>query len=143
MRLTRALIAAFGWEKRFAAIVCPETLGVRKPDPAPLEAAVAAAYPFREKIGDGMLKSHLRNAEKQGLGDYLRMKQFVHANTDGPDNPYAKVYDLRRIREDFPDFEVVESWREFMHAPPLPVHKVPGGRYLGWHLWVRLRPRRK
>jgi ubiquinone/menaquinone biosynthesis C-methylase UbiE len=106
-------------------------------------AAVAAAYPFRSKVGHGMLKTHLDNAEKQGLGDYLRLKQFVHANTDGPENPYAKVYDLKRIREDFPDFEITESWREFMHAPPLPIHRLPGGHQLGWHLWVRMRPRQK
>jgi SAM-dependent methyltransferase len=104
-------------------------------------AAVLAAYPLRSRIRGGLVGAHLRNAEQQGLGQYLRMSRFVHANTDGPDNPYSKVYDQRRLREDFPDFEQLESWRVFMHAPPLPVHGLPGGALVGWHLWVRLRPR--
>lgn len=103
--------------------------------------AVLAAWPARSRVPSGVLTDHLRNAERTGLGRYLRMQEFVHANTDGPSNPYAKVYDLRRVRRDFPDFEVVETWREFMHAPPLPVHGLPGAGLLGWHLWVRLRPR--
>lgn len=103
--------------------------------------AVAAAYPARRHIHAGMLHRHLRNAERSGLFHYLRMTNFVHANTDGPDNPYTKVYDLPRVREDFPDFEVAEKWRTFMHAPPLPVHGLLGGSVVGWHLWVRLRPR--
>ncbi len=103
--------------------------------------AVVAAYPGRRRIRGGLLREHVLNAEKYGLLRYLRMGNFVHANTDGPANPYSKVYDLRRVREDFADFEVVDSWRTFMHAPPLPVHGLPGGNVAGWHLWVRLRPR--
>lgn len=103
--------------------------------------AVLSAYPFRSRIRSDILAGHLRNAQQEGLGNYLRMKTFVHANTDGPDNPYSKVYDLARIREDFLEFEVAETWRAFMHAPPLPVHGIPGGGVLGWHLWVRLRPK--
>lgn len=38
---TRALLAEFGWEGRFAALVGGDTLPVRKPDPAPLHEAVA------------------------------------------------------------------------------------------------------
>ena len=102
--------------------------------------AVLAAYPMRSRVRSGILVGHLRNAEREGVTRYLRMGRFVHANTDGPENPYAKVYDLARVRQDFPDFKVVESWREFMHAPPLPVHELPGAGVLGWHLWVRLRP---
>jgi SAM-dependent methyltransferase len=102
--------------------------------------ALLAAYPARSRINSGILAGHLRNAEREGLGNYLRMKRFVHANTDGPDNPYAKVYDLRQVELDFPNFKIEERWRAFMHAPPLPVHKLPGGNVLGWHLWVRMRP---
>jgi hypothetical protein len=28
-----------------------------------------------------------------------------------------------------------------MHAPPLPVHGLPGAGHLGWHLWVTLEAR--
>lgn len=103
-------------------------------------AALLVAYPFRARVHSEMLSSHLRNAEAKGLCTYLKMSEFVHANTDGPDNPYSKVYDLRTVRTDFADFEVVDSWQRYMHAPPLPVHALPGAGVLGWHLWVRLRP---
>jgi SAM-dependent methyltransferase len=103
--------------------------------------AVLAAYPFRQRLRPGMLRDHVRNAEARGAANYLRMRNFVHANTDGPQNPYSKVYDVPRVLADFPDFELVESWRAFMHAPPLPVQRLPGGSMLGWHLWLRLRRR--
>ncbi len=40
--LSRALIAALGWSERFAANLGGDSLAVRKPDPAPLLAAIAA-----------------------------------------------------------------------------------------------------
>ena len=88
----------------------------------------------------GMLAAHLSNAEKAGLFRYLRMREFVHHNTDGPANPYALVYDRRRIEQDFPSFRVVRIYKRFMHAPPLPVHRLPGETLMGWHLWVHLAP---
>jgi len=109
-------------------------------------AALLAAVPFaraglmRSGTGRGMLAAHLRNAEGIGLLRYLRLGEFVHHNTDGPDNPYALVYDRGRVERDFPSFEIVRSYKRFMHAPPLPVHQLPGQRVLGWHLWVHLRP---
>lgn len=42
-RLARDLVAALGWDGRFAAIVGGDTLPVRKPDPAPLHHAIALA----------------------------------------------------------------------------------------------------
>jgi SAM-dependent methyltransferase len=88
----------------------------------------------------GILGQHLANARQMGLLRYLRMRNFIHRNTDGPLNPYAKVYDLAAVRADFPDFEIVKSYKCFMHAPPLPVGWLPLERILGWHLWVHLRP---
>ncbi len=41
--LSRALVAALGWTGRFAANIGGDSLPVRKPDPAPLLAAIAAA----------------------------------------------------------------------------------------------------
>lgn len=105
-------------------------------------AAVVAAYPLRSRVSRGRLAEHLRNADREGLAAYLKMRRFVHANTDGPSNPYAKVYGQREVRDDFPDFDVVDSWRTFMHAPPLPVRRLPGAAVMGWHLWVRMRPKR-
>lgn len=42
-RLTHLLIDALGWRGRFEAIVGADTLPVRKPDPAPLRAAIERA----------------------------------------------------------------------------------------------------
>jgi SAM-dependent methyltransferase len=100
-----------------------------------------AAWPLRHHIRHGRVGAHLRNAESEGLFRYLRMDRFVHASTDGPHNPHSRVYSLEDVRRDFPRFEIVGTHKEFMHAPPLPVHGLPGGRLMGWHLWVELRRR--
>lgn len=68
------------------------------------------------------------------------MRNFIHRNTDGRLNPYAKVYTLNEVKNDFPGFEIIKSYKSFMHAPPFPVHGAPGGSIMGWHLWVHLRP---
>jgi len=109
-------------------------------------AALLAAAPFaragvlRSASGHGMLATHLENAARIGLMRYLRLAEFVHYNTDGPDNPYALVYDRRRVERDFPSFEIKRAYKRFMHAPPFPVHRLPGQALFGWHLWVHLRP---
>ena len=78
-----------------------------------------------------------------GLREYLRRSNFIHANTDGPANPYSKVYDLSAIQKDFPAFQIEKSYQDYMHAPPLPVSWLkPLAGFLGWHLWVHLIPRK-
>ncbi|HEX4082012.1 MAG TPA: glycosyltransferase, partial [Acidimicrobiales bacterium] len=99
--------------------------------------ALLSAAPLRRRP-DGILGDHLDNARREGFSNYLRLERFTHANTDGPKNPFARVYDRARVEQDFPAFTIVASRKWFMHAPPLPVHGLPGGRYLGWHLWVEL-----
>ncbi|MEP6901266.1 MAG: class I SAM-dependent methyltransferase [Actinomycetota bacterium] len=90
---------------------------------------------------NGLIGQHLANARQKGLWNYLKMKNFIHRNTDGALNPYSKVYDLKEIGKDFPDFKIVKSYKRFMHAPPLPVGKLPFENFLGWHLWAHLKPR--
>jgi hypothetical protein len=110
-------------------------------------AALLAAYPLaKAKIlkfipAQSMLAAHLDNATNMGLFRYLRLDEFVHHNTDGPANPYALVYDRRRVEQDFPSFRVTRTYKRFMHAPPLPVHRLPGETIIGWHLWIHLAPR--
>jgi len=89
----------------------------------------------------GIVGQHLDNARQEGLWRYLKLDNFTHRSTDGPLNPYAKVYDLDDVARDFPDFRITRSYQVYMHAPPLPVHKLPGASKLGWHLWVHLAPR--
>ncbi len=109
-------------------------------------AALLAAFPLaragilKSDPAQGMLAAHLSNAQEMGLFRYLRLGEFVHHNTDGPANPYALVYDRRRIEQDFPSFRVVRAYKRYMHAPPLPVHRLPGETLMGWHLWVHLVP---
>jgi ubiquinone/menaquinone biosynthesis C-methylase UbiE len=91
----------------------------------------------------GMIGGHIANAKRMGLREYLRMPNFIHGNTDGPFNPYSKVYDLATVKEDFPAFTLENSYQDYMHAPPLPVFWLkPFARVLGWHLWVHLNPRK-
>ena len=35
---------------------------------------------------------------------------------------------------------MTRTYKRFMHAPPLPVHGLPGGNVMGWHLWAHLSP---
>jgi SAM-dependent methyltransferase len=105
-------------------------------------AMLAAAYPLRStrwlRRAPEMLRQHLDNAEREGLRHYLQIDNFTHRSTDGPLNPYARVYSPREVEADFPDFTLVEHFAQYMHAPPLPVHGLPGSDRLGWHLWVQL-----
>ena len=87
----------------------------------------------------GIYRDHLQNAQSSGLWNYMKMENFIHKNTDGPHNPYSKVYDLAEIRKDFPAFRIVKSYKRWMHGPPLPVSWLPLGKLMGWHLWVHLR----
>jgi ubiquinone/menaquinone biosynthesis C-methylase UbiE len=111
-------------------------------------AAIVAMYaPWRMGLlkPKGIVGQHLDNAKREGLASYLKMKRFTHASTDGPLNPYALVYDLDDVVRDFPDFEIVESWKTYLHAPPLPMAALRRFRRLestlGWHLWVRMKPK--
>ena len=88
----------------------------------------------------GIYSQHLKNMKRMGVREYLRMTNFIHLNTDGPLNPYSKVYDEALIKTEFPDFKLVKTYKRFMHAPPLKLKWLPLERMLGWHLWAHLRP---
>jgi len=91
--------------------------------------------------GSGIVAVHLAEARKLGLRRYHALDAFIHRNTDGPLNPYSKVYGRRDIVRDFSKFRIARTHKEFMHAPPIPVHGLPGARWLGWHLWAHLQPK--
>jgi len=88
----------------------------------------------------GIYGAHLENARRDGLWQYLRMENFINVSTDGPLNPYSRVYGLTEVRRDFTDFDIVRADQHFMHAPPLPVGWLPLAGVLGWHLWVEMQP---
>ena len=64
-------------------------------------ALLAMAYPLRNsrllRAAPPILPEHLENAEASGLRRYLRLDAFTHRSTDGPLNPYARVYSLREV----------------------------------------------
>ncbi len=104
--------------------------------------ALAGLYASGVKLPDSSKTGqHLKLAREQGLFRYLRMPNFLSRNTDGPLNPYSKVYTVGEVERDFPGFRVTKAYKNFMHAPPLPVHGLPLGNLLGWCLWVHLTPR--
>jgi SAM-dependent methyltransferase len=104
--------------------------------------ALATAYLLGARKS-GIVGEHLANARKMGLREYLKMSNFIHANTDGPLNPYSKVYDLATVRKDFKDFELERHYQDYMHAPPVPVSWLKSlSSSCGWHLWVHLIPRK-
>ncbi|CAA9543332.1 MAG: Phosphoglycolate phosphatase [uncultured Sphingosinicella sp.] len=60
-RVSRALLEALGWTERFSAIVCGDTLSVRKPDPAPLFAAIREAR-SAAFVGDSLIDAETARA---------------------------------------------------------------------------------
>jgi SAM-dependent methyltransferase len=108
-------------------------------------AILALAYPLRRtglaSRAPLILREHLANAERAGLRQYLRIENFTHRSTDGPLNPFARVYSPKEVKADFRDFELVETFTRHMHAPPLPARRIPAERLLGWHLWAIMRAR--
>jgi len=97
--------------------------------------------PARGSVFEG----HLNNARKYGLFHYLNLGRFIHYNTDGPENPFARVYTVKGIQNDFPQFELEKTSVHFLNA-----RHFPGSTYLpssiynkletkyGWHLWAFL-----
>jgi ubiquinone/menaquinone biosynthesis C-methylase UbiE len=107
---------------------------------------VAAKLGARAAITSPILAGHLKNAEKFGLLRYLKNPLFMIRNTDGPENPYSKVYALTDIATDFAEFRIEESRVHFLNERHLPFLKLLPRRIrtslaskYGWHLWASLR----
>ena len=95
----------------------------------------------REPI-DRLLK-HRINLRAEGLS-YLRMDQFIHKATDGPDNVYSRVFSEREGRALFDGFTNVTVTKHLLNERHFPVVRsllTPAmkrrlaSKY-GWHLWV-------
>jgi SAM-dependent methyltransferase len=91
----------------------------------------------------GKTRRHVELSQEIGLWRYLHIENFIHRNTDGPDNVYSKVYTKDTLVADFPAFRVLRTFKRFMHAPPLPVNGLPGSELVGWHLWGILEKERE
>ena len=84
---------------------------------------------------EGKYLKHLENLSNTG-SQYLRLGNFLSANTDGPENPYSKVYSSREVKRLF-DSLVHDKTRKFFRVLP-PFYRVASikPKKFGWHLWV-------
>jgi ubiquinone/menaquinone biosynthesis C-methylase UbiE len=90
------------------------------------------------------LEKHRLNLKKNGLG-YLKMENFIHKSTDGPDNVFSSVFSRKEASALFSKFRQVSFTCHFLNERHFPVVRslLPrkAKRWLaarfGWHLWVR------
>ncbi len=90
------------------------------------------------------LLRHRTNVRTQGLS-YLRMENFIHRATDGPDNVYSAVFseaEARGLFADFTDVTITKYLLNERHFPVLrsvltPAMKEKLAAKYGWHLWVK------
>lgn len=90
------------------------------------------------------INRHKYYLKKEGLA-YLKMKNFIHRSTDGPDNVYASVWTAKEARELFHEFSSISTSVHFLNERHLLgiQHILPKSfknfiaRKFGWHLWVK------
>ncbi len=90
------------------------------------------------------LRCHISNLKEQGLS-YLKMDNFVHKATDGPDNIFSSVFSESETRILFSSFKDLRFTKHFINERHLPFirsilsdktkNKI-ASRY-GWHLWCK------
>jgi ubiquinone/menaquinone biosynthesis C-methylase UbiE len=89
------------------------------------------------------INRHRANLKSQGIG-YLRMRNFLHRSTDGPDNVYATVWSKASSKKLFRNFSSISfkihflNERHLMGLQKLLPKKVKVwlAHRFGWHLWV-------
>ncbi len=93
-------------------------------------------------IKNTLYRKHIENAEKTGISKYLSGENFISKNTDGPDNPYSKVYSEKDVEDTFDKFHFHAFKHYFLNEKHLPFFKILPGSFkkilskkLGWHLW--------
>jgi len=71
------------------------------------------------------------------------MDRFIHHNTDGPFNPFSRVYTVDLVRRDFSQFHLEKSKVHFLNERHFPgIKLLPRffvkylSRKFGWHLWT-------
>lgn len=88
------------------------------------------------------IEKHLFSFKKSGFR-YLKMDNFIHKATDGPDNVYSSVYSEREACELLYKFKDLEFRKHLLNERHLPIvrdllsekmKKKIECRF-GWHLW--------
>lgn len=88
------------------------------------------------------LRKHKENMKKTGLS-YLKMSNFIHKSTDGPDNIYSSVFTKKDAKKMFGKFSEIRfsvHYINLRHIPllivlPKKIKKMLEAKY-GWHLWI-------
>jgi ubiquinone/menaquinone biosynthesis C-methylase UbiE len=90
------------------------------------------------------LVKHRDNLKSEGL-KYLRINNFIHKATDGPENVYSSVFNEKEAKELFARFKNLRFDKFFFNERQFPIirnfissklkNKI-ATRY-GWHLWCR------
>ena len=90
-----------------------------------------------------ILQEHFLNIKKIGFFNYLKISNFIHSNTDGPKNPYSKVYNLIEAKKTFNKFKLIKNKYHFInekHFPGitfLPYYiRIKIAKKFGWHMWL-------
>lgn len=90
------------------------------------------------------LLKHRDYLKRDGLF-YLRMKNFIHKSTDGPDNVYSSVYSISEAKELLEEFKQLNFSIHLLNERHLfgLQHFLPNGfkkkleSRFGWHLWIK------
>lgn len=96
----------------------------------------------KKVIHDKILRGHLNNIRAIGFKKYLSNGIFLSKNTDGPENPYSRVYSRKQVKEIFNGFEFNRFEQHFLNQKHLPFLKLLPralqnklSAAFGWHLW--------
>jgi ubiquinone/menaquinone biosynthesis C-methylase UbiE len=90
------------------------------------------------------INRHKFHLKKEGL-PYLKMKNFIHRSTDGPDNIYASVWTAKEAKKLFKEFSNISTIVHFLNERHLLglQHILPKSfkkaitKLFGWHLWIK------
>ena len=88
------------------------------------------------------INKHLINYKKTGFS-YLKMKNFIHKSTDGPENVWTTVWNKKSISKLFCKFSLTDSKIHFLNERHLlglqyvlrKKTKKHLAKNYGWHLW--------
>jgi len=90
------------------------------------------------------LEKHIANLKRHGL-TYLKMENFIHKATDGPDNVFSSVFSQSEAAELFSRFKNLSFSKHLFNERHFPIarnilsarmKKKIASRF-GWHLWVK------
>lgn len=88
------------------------------------------------------VQKHKKNFAAEGL-NYLRIDNFIHKSTDGPDNVFSSVYSEREARQLFSKFSNLHFRKHLLNERHLPILRHLLSKKMkrkiesrfGWHLW--------